>query len=115
MRLFWFVFCTGLLIFYFVDKAVKVDSFTIETQLNNLYHFLAGFIFLTWMFHAKIQHKFRWFVIVFISILVLDEVYDFSRGIKDTSFITIFFNSYLLLWGGISGLVFSKKRFSANP
>ena len=90
MRLFWFIFCTGLLIFYFVDKAVKVDSFTLEALLNNLYHFFAGFVFLTWMYYVKVQHKFRWSAILFIGILVLDEVYDFSRGIKDTSFLTIF-------------------------
>ncbi len=114
MRLFWFVFCTGLLMFYFVDKAVGVDSFTIETLLNNLYHFLAGFVFLAWMYYAKIQHKFRWFVILFIGILILDEAYDFSRGIKDTSLIMIFFNSYLLIWGGVSGLAFSKKRVSSQ-
>ena len=113
MRLFWFVLCTGLLIFYFVDKAVKVDSFTVETLLNNLYHFFAGFIFLAGMFYLKMQHKFRWFVILFLGILVLDEIYDLSRGIKDTSFITIFFNSYLLIWGGVSGLAFSKKRVVA--
>ena len=113
MRLFWLVFGTGLLVFYFVDKAVKVDSFTVETLLNNLYHFFAGFIFLTGMFYLNIQYKFRWFAILFLGILVLDEIYDLSRGIKDTSFITIFFNSYLLLWGGVSGLVFSKKRAAA--
>ena len=110
MRLFWFVFCTGLIIFYFVDQAVEVDSFTKETIINNLYHFFAGFIFLAGMFYLKMQHKFRWFVILFIGILVFDEIYDLSRGIKDTSLITIFFNSYLLIWGGVSGLVFSKKR-----
>ena len=96
--------------FYFVDQAVEVDSFTNETIINNLYHFFAGFIFLAGMFYLEMRHKLRWFVILFIVILVLDEIYDLSRGIKDTSLITIFFNSYLLIWGGVSGLVFSKKR-----
>ncbi len=111
MRLFWFVICTGLLIYYFADKAVKLDSFTIEAILNNFYHFFAGFVFLAWMFHLDMQHKFRWVISLFIGILLLDEIYDLVRGVHDTTLLTIFFNSYLLIWGAFSGFVFSKKYF----
>ncbi len=114
MRLFWFVFCIGLFIYYFADKAIKLDSFTIEAVMNNFYHFFAGFIGVISVFYLKVEQKLRWFLILFIGVLLWDEIYDFLRGVKDATFLTFFFNSYLILWGGISGLVLSKKYFAAH-
>ena len=109
MRLFWFVLCTGLFIYYFADRAVKLDSFTVEAIMNNFYHFFAGFITPMALYYLKIDQKFRWFVALFISILLWDEIYDLLRGVKDTTLLTIFFNSSLIIWGSISGLVLSNK------
>ena len=111
MRLFWFVLCTGLFIYYFADRAIKLDSFTVEAIMNNFYHFFAGLVTLTGLYYLKIDHKFRWFVTLFIGILLWDEIYDLLRGLNDTTFVTIFFNSYLIIWGSVSGLVLSRKYF----
>ncbi len=109
MRLFWFVFCSGLAIYYFADRAIKLDSFTAEAIMNNFYHFFAGWVFLMGMFYLKVEHKIRWFVALFIGVLLWDEIYDLLRGVKDTTLITILFNSYLFIWGGICGLTLNKK------
>ena len=114
MRLFWFVFCTGLFIYYFADMAVKLDSFTVEAIMNNFYHFFAGLVSLMGLFYYKIEHKFRWFVTLFIGILFWDEIYDLLRGVTDTTLVTIFFNSYLIIWGGVCGLVLCKKYFATR-
>ena len=114
MRLFWLVFCTGLFIYYFADMAVKLDSFTVEAIMNNFYHFFAGFISLMGLFYLKVENKFRWFIILFIGILFWDEIYDLLRGVKDTTLLTIFFNSYLIIWGGVCGLALCKKYFSPS-
>ena len=114
MRLFWLVFCTGLFIYYFADKAVKLDSFTVEAIMNNFYHFFAGAVSLMALFYFKIEHKFRWFVTLFIGILFWDEIYDLLRGVKDTTFVTLFFNSYLIIWGGTCGLALCKKYFATS-
>jgi hypothetical protein len=64
--------------------------------MNNFYHYFAGFVILLGLFYLKIEHKFRWFVAFFIGILLWDEIYDLLRGVKDTTLLTIFFNSYLM-------------------
>ena len=88
-----------------------MDSFTVEAIMNNLYHFVAGFVIPAGLYYLKIEHKFRWFVALFIGVLLWDEIYDLLRGVKDTTFLTIFFNSYLIIWGSVSGMVLSKKYF----
>jgi len=111
MRLFWFVLGTGLFIYYFADRAIKLDSFTVEAVMNNFYHFFAGFVMLAGLFYFNIEHKFRWFIALFIGVLLWDEIYDLLRGVNDTTFLTIFFNSYLIIWGSVSGLLLSKNYF----
>lgn len=111
MRLFWLVFCIGLFIYYFADHAVKLDSFTVEAIINNFYHFFAGLVSLAGLFYFKMERKFRWFVALFIGVLLWDEIYDLLRGVTDTTFVTIFFNSYLFIWGGVCGLTLFKKYF----
>ena len=114
MRLFWFAFCSGLFIYYFADMAIKLDSFTVEAIMNNFYHFFAGLVFLIGMYYLKIEHKLRWFAVLFVGVLLWDEIYDLLRGIKDTTLITIFFNSYLFIWGSICGLTLNKKYFGTH-
>ncbi len=108
MRLFWLTFCVGWVLFYFADQAVKYDSLTVEGLINNLYHFFAGFIFITWMFKSNIKNKFKSFIILLIVILVLDETYDYFRHVKDFGLIMLIYHLYLVFWGAASGLMISK-------
>ena len=109
MRLFWFVFCSGWVFIYFVDHAIKVDSFAEETLINNLYHFFTGFIFLAGVNRLNLKHKFKFFMVLVIVILCLDEIYDYMRHVKDFTFLSLFYNLSLLLWGALSGLALSKR------
>ncbi len=114
MRLFWLAFCIGLFIYYFADHAVKLDSFTVEAIMNNFYHFFSALVSLVGLFYFKTESKFRWFAGLFIGVLLWDEIYDLLRGVTDTTLLSIFFNSYLFIWGGLCGLALSKKYFSAG-
>lgn len=114
MRLFWFVFCSGWAFIYFLDHAFKVDSFTEETLINNLYHFFTGFIFLAGAIRLNLKHKLKFFLVLVIVILFLDEIYDYVRYVKDFTFLTLFYNLSLLLWGALSGLALSKRSKDTN-
>ncbi len=114
MRLFFFVFCSGGAVFYFINHAFKVDSFADETLINNVYHFVAGFIFLAGAIRLNLKHKFKFFILLVIMILLLDEIFDYMRYVKDFSFLSLFYNLYLLLWGALSGLVLSKRLKNTN-
>ncbi len=109
MRLFWFVFITGGIFFYFIDQAVDVDSFSKELMVNNLYHFLVGFLFIIGMLHFKYKFKFKILLPIIFAVLVLGEVYDFFIEITNFSILSLFYNIYVLSWGVISGFAFSKS------
>lgn len=108
MRFFWFVFFMGMVLFYFADQAAKIDTFTVAALINNLYHFLAGFIFVAWLFRSDIKNKFKAFFILLVGIFILDEIYDYFMSIKDFNFILHIYHLYLILWGAVSGLVLGK-------
>ncbi len=109
MRLFWLVFTTGALIFYFIDQAVDVDSFSKELIVNNLYHFLVGFLFIIGMLHFKYKFKFKILLPLIFTVLVLGEIYDFFIEITNFSILSLIYNIYVLFWGVVSGFAFSKS------
>ena len=77
MRLFWFVLCTGLFIYYFADRAVKLDSFTVEAIMNNFYHFFAGFITPMALYYLKIDQK----LLSNIDLVVFDKDDNYIKNI----------------------------------
>ena len=110
MKLFWFVFIIGFILFYFAVQAVDVPFFSVEMLINDLYHFLAGFIFLVGVITLKVEHKFRTVLMLVAGVLVLDGLYGyFQHGIDRNYLITHLYNLYLLIWGVVCGLVFKKS------
>ncbi len=119
MRLFWFVFLSGGVFFYFIDQAFKMDLFSKETLLNNMYHFFAGFIYLAWTLRLNLKNKLKLFFLLAAVILFIDEMYDYLRHFRTFTFIELFYNLYLLLWGALCGYVFMmrpklKEKFSGQ-
>jgi hypothetical protein len=114
MRLFWFVFITGGIFFYFIDQAVDVDSFSKELMVNNLYHFLVGFLFIIGMQHFKYKFKFKILLPLIFTVLVLGEIYDFFIEITNFSILSLLYNIYVLFWGVVSGFAYSKSLKSSE-
>ena len=120
MRLFWFVFFSGGIFFYFLDQAFKVELFTTETVLNNMYHFFAGFIYLAWSLRLNLKNKLKYFILLAAVILFIDEMNDYLRHYRTFTFIELFYNLYLLLWGALCGYVYlispkRKERLENQP
>ena len=111
MKLFWFVFITGFILFYFAIQAASVPFFSVEMLINNLYLFLAGFVFLVGVMKLKVKHKFRIVLMFVVGILVLDGIYAYYQyGVDRNYIVTHLYNLYLLIWGAVSGLVFKQSR-----
>lgn len=106
MKLFWLVFFIGLILFYFVKQALKIELDSVEMLLHTLYHFFSGFIILAgWCFY-KSKKRFIVFLVMIIAILLVDELGDYYRGVEDMSSITLVYNLYMLLWGSLAGITF---------
>ena len=111
MKLFWFVFFTGFIIFYFAVQAVGIPFLSVEMIFNDIYHFLAGFIFLIGVITLEVEHKFRTLLMFVAGVLVLDGIYGYyQNGIDRNYIVTHLYNLYLLFWGAVSGLMFKKSR-----
>lgn len=106
MRLFWIVFFAGLFLFYFVSKALKIEVDSFEMLWHLLYHFFSGFIVLAGWYFYKSKRRFKIFLLIIFTILLVDELGDYFRGVEDMSSMMLAFNLYLLFWGAVSGIAF---------
>jgi hypothetical protein len=103
MKLFWSVFSIGLVFYYLIVRAFKLDIFTGEMLGHTAYHFFSGFIVLAgWCFY-KSKRRFKMLLVMVFCILFLDELIDYFRGIDGISSTLLAYNLYLLLWGALSG------------
>ena len=110
MKLFWFVFLTGSIVFYLVIRAVKVDILSLEMLTHVLYHFFIGFVILAYfVFHMTIR-RMKFLLILVLALLVLDEIFDYARGVGNIRFETLILNFYLVFWGGLSGFIFAARK-----
>ncbi|MGR8932768.1 MAG: hypothetical protein ACU837_00075 [Gammaproteobacteria bacterium] len=106
MKLFWLVFFTGLILFYFVKQALKIEFGSVEILLHTLYHFFSGFIVLAGWCFFKFKKRFKVFFAIVITILLIDELGDYFRGVEDMTSIMLAYNLYMLLWGAAAGIAF---------
>ena len=106
MRLFWLVFGTGWIPYYFFVKALKVDVFSVEMLLHTLYYFFAGFIILAgWCFY-KSKKRIKFLLISIFFIIYIDDLTDYLRGIDVITTEMLIYNLYVLFWGSLSGVTF---------
>lgn len=106
MKLFWIVFFAGLILFYFVANALKVEIGSLEMFLHMLYHFFSGAIILAGWYFYKSKRRFKIFLLIIFTILFVDELGDYFRGVENMSSMMLAFNLYLLFWGAVSGIAF---------
>ena len=106
MKLFWLALLVGLILLVVVDAAFKIDSMNLEMLLHNLYHFFTGCVmFSLWVWY-KHKKKVTFFIYILLMLLLLDETFDYFRGVEDMSLQMFLHNLYLVFWGAITGLLF---------
>lgn len=108
MKLFWFIILFGLAVYYFIVQAFKLSIFNAEMLLHTLYHYATGFIILSGCFVLSSTKKTKSIVIgcLAVTILFIDEIYDYRRGIENFNLMLILYNLYVLFWGALSGVAF---------
>ena len=99
----------GLIVFYFVDIAFHVDSFSMEMITHNLVRFFAGFGILgIWAWYEqKIEIKIALYII--LVFLVSDDIFDYIRDINNFSFEMIIHDLLMLIWGAVAGFLFMRR------
>jgi hypothetical protein len=108
MKLFWFVLITGFVLFFFIVQAFKLDIFSLEMLTHNLYHFLIAFVILGYFFLHMTLKIMKFLLILVLCLLVLDEIVHYVSGVGNISAEVLIMNFYLLVWGGLSGFLFTR-------
>ncbi len=108
MKLFWFVFIAGSILFFLVISAFKVDVLTLEMLTHILYHFFIGFVILAYFFSHMTIKIMKLLLILVLVLLILDEIFDYARGVGEVSAELLIMNFYLVFWGGLSGFTFAR-------
>ncbi|MGH8549521.1 MAG: hypothetical protein ACRERU_13165 [Methylococcales bacterium] len=108
MKLFWFVFVTGSILFFLVVQAFKLDVLSVEMLTHNLYHFFIGFVILNYFFFHMTLKIMKFLLLLVLALLVLDEIFDYARGVGNITVELLILNFYLVFWGGLSGFTFAR-------
>lgn len=108
MKLFWFVFITGSVLFLLLIKAFKVDILSLEMLTHDLYHFLIGFVILAYFFLHMTFKTMKFLLALVLGLLVLDEIFDYARGVGNISFELLITNFYLVIWVEFSGFTYAR-------
>ncbi len=109
MKLFYVVIGIGLIIFYFIDVAFHIDTFSLEMLAHKLAHFLVGFGVLgiwRWYEH-KISIKIALYII--LAFLVSDDIFDYIRDINNFSLEMIIHDLLMISWGAVAGFFFMRR------
>jgi hypothetical protein len=110
MKLFWFVFITGFVLLFFLINAFKIDVFSWEMVTHILYHFFIGFAIFFYFFSHMTLKSMKFLLILVLGLLILDEIFDYSRGVGKISLMILIANFYMVLWGGLSGFTYARCR-----
>ncbi len=98
----------GLILLYFLDAALRVENLNLEMLTHNLVRFFTGFLFLgIWVWY---EHKLKfkvsmYFILVF---LISDDIFDYFRDIDNLSLEMILHDTFVLIWGAVTGYFFIK-------
>ncbi len=108
MKLFWFFFVSGSILLFFLVTAFKINLLSLEMLTHSLFHFLIGFVTLSYFFFHMTLKVLKFLSFLLLGLLILDQLIDFSRGVGDISLQLLIMNFYLVFWGGLSGFAFTR-------
>ncbi|MFK5950823.1 MAG: hypothetical protein QM500_18880 [Methylococcales bacterium] len=114
MKLFYLCLLLGLAILYFIDAALKIDNLSREMLFHNLIRFFSGFVILgIWnLYRHKLKIKVALYLI--FAFMISDGVFDYVRNIDNLTFDMLIHDSYVIIWGAISGFFFEKLLHKAD-
>lgn len=104
----------GFILLYFVDAALKISPFGVETGLNIelLIHsgirFFTGFIILGIGVFYEHVIKFKMAFYIVLALVLADDVMDYYRDVDSFHTEMMIHGIYLLLWGAATGYAFIK-------
>ncbi len=109
MKSFYAALFIGFIIFYFLDSAFHIDSFSLEMITHNLVRFFAGFGILgIWgWYEQRIEIKIALYIL--LVFLVSDDIFDYIRQVNSLSFEMIIHDLLMLIWGAIAGFLFMRR------
>ncbi len=113
MRIFSTCLLLGLVILYFLGAAFKIDNLNMEMFLHNLGRFFSGFVFLGIWNWYKHRLKIKVALYLILAFIVSDYIFDYMRNLDNLTFEMLFQDSYIVIWGAISGFFF-EKLFKKN-
>jgi len=114
MKTFYACLVIGLVILNFIDAALEIDNLNREMLFHNLLRFSSGFVFLgiwNWYTH-KLKIKAALYLI--FAFMVSDGIFDYVRNIDNLTFEILFHDSYVVIWGALSGFFFEKWLKKTN-
>jgi hypothetical protein len=93
----------GLILFYFVNAALKIDIFNWEMFIHSGIRFFTGFIVIGigYFYEHKIQLKISLYLV--LGLVLADDILDYYRGVTNFSFELILHGLYMLVWGSLVG------------
>jgi hypothetical protein len=109
MKLASIVIISGLILLYFIDSAFKLNPFNLDMLIHSGLRFFTGFvIFGISVFYAH-KIKFKFAVYLVLTLVLADDIWDYTRNINSFSFEVMLHSVYMLLWGSLAGYVFMKQ------
>jgi hypothetical protein len=105
----------GLILFYFVNAAFKVDIFNWEMLIHSGIRFFTGFLILGigYFYEQKIGLKLAIYLV--LGLVLADDILDYYRGVTKFSPELMLHGIYMLFWGGLVGyLTIRYLKIKAN-
>ena len=109
------IFILGLIMLYFLDSALKVENLNLEMFTHSLVRFFSGFAILgIWVFYKnKLKLKIALYFV--LALLISDDIMDYLRHIDNLSFEMVFHDTFLLVWGAVTGFFYIKSLKRKQP
>ena len=98
----------GLILFYFVNAALKIDIFNWEMLIHSGIRFFTGFIILGIGYFYEHKIKLKISVYLVLALVLADDVLDYYRDVSRFSVELILYGVYMLAWGSLVGYLFIK-------
>ncbi|MGR9052670.1 MAG: hypothetical protein ACU84J_08480 [Gammaproteobacteria bacterium] len=99
----------GLIVQYFMDSAFDIHNMNLEMSIHNTVRFVAGFVFLgIWVWYGH-RMKLKVALYFVLALLISDDIMDYLRNINSLKLEIVLHDSYIVLWGAITGYFFMRS------
>ncbi len=103
MKLINIAIIVGLILFYFVNAALKVDIFNWEMLIHSGIRFFTGFIVIGVGYFYEHKFKLKISIYLVLGLILADDIMDYFRNVNNFSVELMLHGIYMLLWGSLVG------------